>query len=90
MPPMKLPAKGEPRLLATCGHKLFGSQQATKMAELLGVDRKTVYRWYNGRTQIPPEVWPKVFQAIDRKVIDLQQLSNRIPHLADWRSRQAA
>ena len=47
-----VPAPGDPRKLARIGHLLYGAQHIEYLSRILGVDRKTVYRWRRGVTPV--------------------------------------
>lgn len=80
MPKTIVPAPGDPRRFARVGHLLYGPQHVEHVARLLGVDRKTVYRWRSGVTPVPKYVWKPLKVALlhRRDAIEntLKDLSN--------------
>ena len=66
-----VPAQGEPRRLARIAHLLYGAQHITYLARLLGVDRKTVYRWRRGVTPVPAYVWEPLKVALLKRRADI-------------------
>lgn len=55
-------------LFHRAGLALFGEQYVAPMAALLGVaDKGTVRKWSNGKSRIPPDVWPRISHALQRR-----------------------
>ncbi len=67
-----VPAPGAPRRLARIGYMLHGAQHAEYLARLLGVDRKTVYRWRRGTTPVPDYVWEPLKVALLKRRNDIE------------------
>jgi predicted transcriptional regulator len=51
---------------------LHGAQHAEYLARLLGVDRKTVYRWRRGTTPVPDYVWEPLKVALLKRRNDIE------------------
>jgi len=66
-----VPAPGDPRRLARIGHLLYGAQHIEYLSRILGVDRKTVYRWRRGVTPVPGYVWEPLKVALMKRRNDI-------------------
>ncbi len=69
-----VPAPGAPRRLARLGYMLHGAQHVDYLARLLGVDRKTVYRWRRGVTPVPAYVWEPLKVALMKRRNDIKDV----------------
>lgn len=69
-----VPAPGAPRRLARLGYLLHGAQHVDYLARLLGVDRKTVYRWRRGATPVPDYVWESLKVALLKRRNDIKDV----------------
>ena len=69
-----VPAPGDPRKLARIGHLLYGSQHIEYLSRILGVDRKTVYRWRRGVTPVPAYVWEPLKVALMKRRNDIKDV----------------
>jgi len=67
-----VPAPGAPRRLARLGYLLHGAEHVGYLARLLGVDRKTVYRWRRGTTPVPGYVWEPLKVALLKRRNDIE------------------
>lgn len=74
MPRSSVPAPGEPRRLARIAHLLYGAHHIEYLARLLGVDRKTVYRWRCGSTPVPGYVWEPLKVALMKRRNDIKDV----------------
>jgi hypothetical protein len=66
-----VPAPGDPRRLARIGYLLYGAQHIEYLSRILGVDRKTVYRWRRGVTPVPAYVWEPLKVALMKRRTDI-------------------
>lgn len=73
MPRSSVPMPGEPRKLARAAYLLYGPQHIESTARLIGVDRKTVYRWRNGLSPIPGYVWKAMDVALLKRWKDIEE-----------------
>lgn len=69
-----VPAPGDPRKLAWIGHLLYGAQHIEYLSRILGVDRKTVYRWRRGVTPVPDYVWEPLKVALMKRRNDIKDV----------------
>lgn len=69
-----VPAPGDPRKLAWIGHLLYGAQHIEYLSRILGVDRKTVYRWRRGVTPVPAYVWEPLKVALMKRRNDIKDV----------------
>jgi hypothetical protein len=53
---------------------LHGAQHVDYLARLLGVDRKTVYRWRSGTTPVPDYVWEPLKVALMKRRNDIKDV----------------
>jgi len=67
MPKSSVPRAGVPRRFARVAYLLYGPQHIEHVANLLDVDRKTVYRWRSGITPVPGYVWEPLKVALMRR-----------------------
>lgn len=74
MPRVIVPSPGEPRRLARIAHLLYGAHHIEYLARLLGVDRKTVYRWRSGVTPVPARVWEPLKVALMKRRADIHNV----------------
>lgn len=72
MPKSIVPLSGEPRKFARAAFLLYGAQHIGPIARLLGVDRKTVYRWRSGATPVPAYVWEPLMIALMKRRNDIE------------------
>lgn len=73
MPRSSVPKPGAPRKLARAAYLLYGPQHIESTARLIGVDRKTVYRWRNGLAPIPNYVWQALDVALLKRSKDIEE-----------------
>jgi hypothetical protein len=73
MPKSSVPKAGAPRRLARAAYLLYGPQHVEHIAHLLGVDRKTVYRWRAGITPVPDYAWEPLKVALVKRVKDINE-----------------
>lgn len=71
MPKMSVPKAGAARQLARIGFLLHGTQHIEFLSRLLGVDRKTIYRWRSGATPVPAHVWEPLKVALLKRRSDI-------------------
>lgn len=71
MPRINLPVTGAPRRLARAAFLLYGAQHIEPLSRLLGVDRKTVFRWRSGHTPVPEYVWEPLKVALMKRAKDI-------------------
>jgi hypothetical protein len=69
-----VPAPGDPRRLARIGYLLYGAQHIEYLSRILGVDRKTVYRWRRGVTPVPAYVWEPLKVALMKRRNDIKDV----------------
>lgn len=74
MPKVSVPSPGEPRRLARIGYMLYGAHHIEHLSRLLGVDRKTVYRWRSGATPVPARVWGPLKVALLKRRSDIMDI----------------
>jgi hypothetical protein len=67
-----VPSPGEPRRLARIAHLLYGAHHIEYLSRILGVDRKTVYRWRRGSTPVPAYVWEPLKVALLKRRNDIE------------------
>ena len=73
MPKINVPPAGRPRRFARAGYLLYGPNHIEHLARLLGVDRKTVYRWRSGVTPVPEHVWKPLDVALLKRWKDIEE-----------------
>jgi len=74
MPKTIVPQPGEPRRLARIGFLLYGAHHIGPLSRLLGVDRKTVYRWRAGATPVPAYIWEPLMVALMKRRNDIADM----------------
>ena len=80
MPRSSVPRPGPPRRLARAAYLLYGPYHIEGLARLLGVARKTVYRWRSGITPVPEYVWLPLTVALGKRAKDIEDLLARPPY----------
>ena len=70
---MRVPRPGPPRRLARAAYLLYGPYHIESTARLIGVDRKTVYRWRNGLSPVPAYVEKAMTVALLKRWKDIEE-----------------
>jgi plasmid maintenance system antidote protein VapI len=63
-------------LLRTVTESLFGS--AAVLAAALGINRRTVLRWLNGRNAVPLEVWRELAGMLELRGTEIAELRREV------------
>jgi hypothetical protein len=73
MPRSSVPRPGPPRRLARAAYLLYGPHHIESTARLIGVDRRTVYRWRNGLSPVPDYVEKAMVVALLKRWKDIEE-----------------